>query len=304
MTSRRLGLGIALLLASAAMRGNAQTTSPTTGEHGAHGTGVVADAHAVREFVERARAASSRYVDPATALRDGFQPVGLETPGMGQHWVSAARVFRGGFDVARPAGLQYATIDGHLTLVGVAYIVPLLAGESPPAFPGPHLWHMHAKTIDEENLIADHNAATAAPGPRVGILHVWAWTENPVGPFAPDNWNLPFVRAGLSAPAGVRPATARAVALAGNGAAHFTSIIQRYAQPSARDSTVIADAVAAAAVAARSTLTGSGPSLSVERSAALAATWTALWRHLDERLDPSARGRLTVLRASTDGTPD
>jgi hypothetical protein len=55
---------------------------------------------------------------------------------------------------------------------------------------------------------------------------------------------------------------------------------------------------------ARATLAGSGSTLTVERSAQLAAIWTSLWVKLEARVDSPVRARLAVLKASTDGAPD
>jgi hypothetical protein len=153
--------------------------------------------------------------------------------------------------------------------------------------------------VDEETLIADHDAAIPAQGPRVAILHAWVWTDNPAGVFAPDNWSLPFARAGLVAPSTASPAVARVLALAGGGAAHLSSLARRYGRPAAADSAVIQRAVTDAKEEA-TMVVGSvaGPSLTDRECGALEAIWTRLWERIDTRVHPTVRDRLRPLRES------
>ncbi|MGI8842870.1 MAG: hypothetical protein ACR2HZ_04155, partial [Gemmatimonadaceae bacterium] len=92
------------------------------------------DSAALTAFVAGARQGTAPYRDRSEAVRAGFRRLGPDFPGMGEHWISAARVFEE-FDPARPSMLSYATIAGAPTLIGVVYARALLAGEEPPDTP-------------------------------------------------------------------------------------------------------------------------------------------------------------------------
>jgi hypothetical protein len=57
----------------------------------------------------------------------------------------------------------------------------------------------------------------------VAVLHAWVGVDNPDGPFAAENWTLPWLRAGLVPPAGAPRDAARAVALAAGGDAFYAA---------------------------------------------------------------------------------
>ena len=141
---------------------------------------------------------------------------------MGQHWVQIRRLMDGVADPARPAILTYIFGPGGARLAGVAYARALGPGEPDPGEPGgPENWHFHAGDLVDEATLMDHQGhGSHDAGSRIAVLHAWIWSENPSGMFTPDNWALPYVRAGLPVPAQVNPDASRALAL-GNGSVEF-----------------------------------------------------------------------------------
>lgn len=168
------------------------------------------------DFLNRAREATARYHDRTRAIADGFRPVGPDAPAMGQHWVHPGRVLDGMFDAAHPAGLTYIMRGDRPTLTGVFYVLPLGHGIQAPEEPaGADSWHVHNGNLSDEALLSTHDPAGShhSSGLRIAVLHAWVWVDNPDGPFAPDNWSLPYTRLGL-APPQVTPRSAKAVSLA------------------------------------------------------------------------------------------
>lgn len=254
----------------------------------------------VARFVARARAGTERYRDRAAAIADGYRLIGPDFPGMGEHWIQLALLFSARFDVAHPPVLEYAVIGGRPTLVGVAYALPLLPGESPPDFPSPHAWHDHTATVDEESAVIEQVSSThTSAGARIAMLHAWIWSHNPAGTFTSNNWTLPFRRSGLAFPDGVAPgpSAARALALATGGDAFAVQQLIALGHPDATDSARIASAVARARDRAEAWLVGHRHGALLEPSDldALASIWRALWRDLDG-VRPEVRGRLAGLR--------
>src|SRR5215207_5997704 len=84
----------------------------------------------VAAFVDCARTGTERYRDHASAIADGYRPVGSDFPAMGQHWIRITSLFDGRFDAAKPEVLNYVTVNGRPQLLGVGYAVPLLDGET------------------------------------------------------------------------------------------------------------------------------------------------------------------------------
>ncbi|MGH7461104.1 MAG: hypothetical protein ACREMA_08755 [Longimicrobiales bacterium] len=80
----------------------------------------------------------------ANAVAAGYRRFGNEGPLMGEHWYHPELV-RKPLDLEHPATLQYATINGRRTLVGVAYNVYQRPGEPlPEGFAGSNdHWHVH-----------------------------------------------------------------------------------------------------------------------------------------------------------------
>ena len=234
-------------------------------------------------FIASARAGSVRYRDLDSAIADGFRLVGGDFPGMGEHWVHAGRLMTGMVDPSRPAILSYATIHGRPALVGVAYALPLGAGDPLPSTPR-NAWHAHSGSVDEASFLPRHAGHSAEnPGARIAVLHAWVWLDNPDGPFATDNPALPFARAGLAPKSASAPAL-RALALAYGGVPFYAAAVDRASEPgdtSGRSVMRLLEAAAARARAAVATRTADLPDTE------LATIWGDLWEEI-AALEPRA----------------
>ncbi|GGK19948.1 hypothetical protein GCM10010124_10710 [Pilimelia terevasa] len=130
----------------------------------------------------RLRASTDRYASPRAAVRDGFLPAPtcVELPGsggVGYQYVRPAHVADGVVDALRPEALVYVPTAQGRRLGAVAYLA----------------------TDRDQDLATDGDRPTlfgrAFDGPTPGRdampvhyhLHVWAYTQNPVGIFAPFN---------------------------------------------------------------------------------------------------------------------
>lgn len=249
-------------------------------------------------FLSRARAGSERYRDPSVALADGYYAVGPEAPAMGVHWVQPALFLAGSVDPNRPAILEYATIRGCPTLVGVAYALLLEPGEAPPDFPaGQAAWHSHAGGIEAEALRLTHeDGRTEAAGERVAVLHAWVWIPNPAGPFAPLNWALPYIRAGVD-PAPSPGADARALSLDLGGAAFWEAALARALDANAHDAEVLHRVLAAYAdtVARWRARNSVPPHLTDREREWLRELWERIRSALRSNLDSTKRNTVSML---------
>ena len=184
-----------------------------------------------QDFIAIVREATARYRDRAVAISDGYRPIGPDFPGMGEHWISVPLLLKGEVDPRRPPILEYATLGNEVTLVGAAFAVLLKGGERPPSGAIPVAetdWHYHSGTVSEESFVASHAAGGHQhdSGPAIAVLHVWAWYQNPDGPFATDNWALPFARLGLPVPSSEPSTDAwHAVALAAGGERYYLALL-------------------------------------------------------------------------------
>ncbi len=260
-------------------------------------------ADSLSRFLAVARSSTVKYRDQRAAIADGYAIMGPDFPGMGEHWISMVRVFARDFDAAHPAVLEYATIDGHPTLVGVAYALPLLAGEEPPDFPSTEAWHGHHSTMEEEARVTGPMSEShgGMAGARLAMLHAWVWLDNPAGPWVADNWALPFARAGLAAPADVDASAGRAMSLATGSAGYFTALIEAGTGRSARDSAFIRGVVMGAARAVDAFRAGraSGPVTEAELER-LRAIWSAMWAELLTGASSGARASIAPLAQELD----
>lgn len=186
----------------------------------------------VTALVGQARVTADRFPDLADAVAAGYRAVGPEVPAMGQHWVNAALLYAGRLDLTQPQILEYATIGGRPTLVGVAYAILLGPHETPPddLVPG-HLWHAHGNDLTDESLSDSHAGSGDEDSDRVAVLHVWVPQSNPAGAFAAENWALPFLRAGFEPPAELPEASGRALALGTGALQYFLAQYRLRAQP-------------------------------------------------------------------------
>jgi hypothetical protein len=111
----------------------AWTVLPVQAQH-THRHGAVAGTEMPPELaaeIEAVRRATERYVDHANAIADGYTRFGSDGQLMGGHWFHPDLVQKP-LDLERPSTLQYANIDGRMTLVGVAYTVYRSPGEPFP----------------------------------------------------------------------------------------------------------------------------------------------------------------------------
>lgn len=245
-------------------------------------------------FVETARAATAKYQDRSVAIADGYRQIGSDFPAMGEHWINIGLLFDGKFDPAHPEVLTYVVVSGTPRLLGVAYVLPLLKGESAPDWPvGKDKWHDHFRTLDEETTLPEHHAAGhAGDAPRLTMLHAWIWLPNPAGVFEADNWAIPYFRLGIGTPQDPPEAAAKALALASGGAEYFSASIRAAVPLTAGESKKV-DAVFARSRAAveallrRPSITAATPS----ELESLSAIWTKLWKEIDASVSPRKVGK-------------
>jgi hypothetical protein len=247
------------------------------------------------QFVACARAGTERYRDHAAAVLDGYRAIGRDFPGMGEHWIRVSLVFDGAFDPARPEILNYIVVNGTRRLLGVAYAVPLLEGETPPSSPaGPEAWHDHSRTIEDETVLPHHHTrGSTASLARLSMLHAWLWSPNPDGMFAADNWAIPFLRLNLAPGAEVRTAAAKALALASGGRDYFEMAIDAAARLSPEESHRVRAGMAKAEAAVRQLIPlGKGTTLDEMEHAELNTIWRQLWEKIDAAISDTAREKL------------
>lgn len=248
-------------------------------------------------FVACARAGTERYRDQAMAVLDGYRRVGSDFPGMGEHWIRMALVFDGTIDARQPEVLTYVVVDGMPRLLGVAYLVPLLAGEQPPDQPiGRGAWHDHSRTLEDETVLPMHHAPDSGEGARLAMLHAWIWSPNPAGMFAADNWAIPFIRLGLTPDLSQAGAVAKALSLAAGGRAYVERAIDAAAQPTRGERQQVATALDRAEVLVTA-IARRLPGSAVDAVAAtkLTSAWAGLWLAIDAALGTKARSRLSAL---------
>ena len=133
-------------------------------------------------LLEEVRRATAHFQDVGVATSGGYAPFlgcvsGPQEGAMGVHYVNGDLVGDGEIDGARPEALIYEPGRDGLRLVGVEYIVIAAAWDArhktPPTLMG-QVFH--------------YNTAPNRYGiPAFYALHVWAWRDNPSGPFA--DWN-------------------------------------------------------------------------------------------------------------------
>lgn len=259
-------------------------------------------ADSIARFVARAREATRRFQDRAAAIEAGYRRIGPDFPGMGEHWISIGLLFRASFDAAHPAVLEYIDSAGTPRLVGVAYVLPLLPGESPPEFPARHAWHSHTRSVDEESAIIAQMSSVHGDddASRLAMLHAWIWLDGADSIFVADNWELPFLRLGMEPPRGdIPPAAARALSLAAGGDAFYKWIYER-ALSSATDSAAITLAVDDARREVEALLAGRdgalGSKIRPDELRALACIWAALWERLERELPAESYRALSEMQ--------
>ena len=162
-----------LAAVSALLIGGAQRTAHTAGFL----AGRTSAASGINSELARARAATSKYHDVATAEAEGYVSINFCEPGEGCHWLKPSLV-DSNFDPEQPEILLYAPGPGNsgLRLVAVEYIVPLTLslGAPPEGFTGnSDLWREDTE------------------GAGLWELTAWIWMSNPNGIFEQHNPKAP-----------------------------------------------------------------------------------------------------------------
>src|SRR5262245_24461776 len=249
-------------------------------------------------FVDCARAATEKYRDRSVAIADGYRRIGRDFPAMGEHWIRISLLFDGTFDASHPEVLNYVAVEGKPRLVGVAYALPLLAGETVPQRPaGSHAWHDHFRTIDEETASPHHHTpGHAREGARLAMLHAWIWLDNPDGMFAADNWAIPFLRAGYRYAPGTPPAAARGLSLITGGRDYVEMSIQASGVDDADAQRVVKESMDDACVSVLSVVERVGAAgIGEADTDRLAAIWIDMWKRIDAALPEKTRRKLAEL---------
>jgi hypothetical protein len=251
---------------------------------------------AAEQFLADARAGTARYHDRRAAIADGYRKLGPAFPGMGEHWVHPGPIVNGRLDARTPSVLGYADIDGVPTLIGLAYAVPVLPGGTPPATPmGSAIWHEHSDAVDDETLLLVHGDAAAGDTtrPRLAMFHAWTSLDNPDGPFAQNNWALPFAQLGLTPPPAVSAAAAQAASLLTVGEAYWLKLLDALVQPTSAERRALQTAVGRAGervTSWRESLEHS--TVMPDGAALLERIWVDLWDDLENAVTGDARTRL------------
>jgi hypothetical protein len=249
------------------------------------------DDHSVTAFIESARAATSKYKDRSVAIAEGYRQIGSDFPAMGEHWINIGLLFDGKFDPEHPEVLTYVVVSGKPQLLGVAYVLPLLQGESAPDWPvGKEKWHDHFRTLEDETELPQHHApGNAGDAPRMTMLHAWIWLANPAGMFAADNWAVPYFRLGIEPAENAPDAAAKALSLVSGGADYYSASIRAAAPLTSAERKKIDAAVARSRVAVEALLRDSTIVPTTSELETLAAVWTGLWKEIDSSVGPHAR---------------
>ncbi|MGR8924495.1 hypothetical protein ACU8MB_12195 [Rhizobium leguminosarum] len=123
---------------------------------------------------EQVREANARFRDVNQAVKEGYSPIpctsGIDGGAMGIHYVSADLIKDEAIDLSRPEAVMYEPDEhGKMKLVAVEYITT----KGPANLGG--------------QLFSFTNAPNRYDLPAFYELHVWAWKNNPKGPFADMN---------------------------------------------------------------------------------------------------------------------
>jgi hypothetical protein len=139
-----------------------------------------------RALIRSIEASVQSLSTPRAAREAGFRPTLGNIPTMGVHWVHSGRMGEG-LDIRRPDHLLFAPVDGEDRLVGVAFAFTDVVGTEVPVPFESELaaWHDHPEF--------------ARPGQSLHMLHVW-FVPSSGGPFAGNNFWLPFRGAGIEPP--------------------------------------------------------------------------------------------------------
>jgi len=264
---------------------------------------VSAQQHASHEreaFLEEAAAAAERYSDRREAIADGFRRIGPDFPGMGVHWIHTSRIVGGELRGDRPAVLCYVQIDGKPTLVGLAYTLPLAAGESPPLEPfGVEVWHDHSGQVTEESLLLNHPSSATASDPtfRLSMVHVWLPLANPDGLLVQNNWAIPYLRAGMEPPESPEAGPARGLSLGSSGVDYYRELLYWAAEMEPSERAIVDAVLERHARRVDAWIASHGEGWQEADLAELESIWDDLWGDLERELDPDVYERIIPLRA-------
>jgi hypothetical protein len=185
--------------------------------------GAWSGAEALDSLTMMAARLTARYADRRVAVADGYRRLGVDFPGMGEHWLNPSALLRDTIDPARPALLMFATIGGKPQLLGVGFVTRT-RGDSAANVPGwPDAWHEHSGLVSDESGAAP--SRSGEDGTHIWVMHAWTGLENPAGRYAPDNWNLPFARLNMAPPPGTDADVGRALALISGGDAYLSAVL-------------------------------------------------------------------------------
>jgi hypothetical protein len=248
-------------------------------------------------FTECARAGTQKYQDQRIAIADGYQRIGRDFPAMGEHWINTTLLFDGKLDAAHPEVLTYITVGGRARLLGVAYAVPLLPGESTPPWPSAEAdWHDHFRTLDDETLVRQHDATHNhhASLPRISMLHAWIWLDNPDGVFATENWSIPYLRLSLVPPNPATPEASKAISMPVGGTDFFLMSIEAAAQLSRSDRKTILSAFQGTEGKVHAFLSSRAATaaLTQEDLSYLSGLWTNMWTTINASVRRQTRLQL------------
>jgi hypothetical protein len=272
--------------------GAQRASSPMTMPHSQTMPVSTAYPDSLTEFAAKAHPSVEAFRDRNAAIAAGYRRVGMDFPSMGEHWLNTSVLFQGRFDIAKPAMLSYATIEGRPVLTGVVYALLLKPGELPPRVPGGRgVWHDHSGTLDSESALpVHHGGMTDTSAIRFVVLHAWVGIPNPAGLFEADNWALPYARAGIPIPDPVSIGAARALSLLSGGKTYYIALAEaegatRAAVAPALDSC----ASVAAPIAERIRVKGRSDNADV---AALEDAWRVALHRIAREAGTSAAARL------------
>jgi hypothetical protein len=204
------------------------TSGPMPAPHSQTTLVPTAYSDSLTEFAALARPSAEAFRDRSAAVAAGYRRVGMDFPSMGEHWLNTSLLFLGRFDIAKPAMLSYATIEGRPVLTGVVYALLLKPGELPPPVPGGRgMWHDHSGTLDAESALPVHHGGKSdTSATRFVVLHAWVGVPNPAGLFEADNWALPYARSGVPIPDPMSIGAARALSLLSGAKAYYIALAE------------------------------------------------------------------------------
>jgi hypothetical protein len=256
--------------------------------------GSQAQAPEAEAFLQEVQASLGRFEDPGEAILSGYRPLGPDFPGMGEHWVNGPRALAGPLDPSRPAVLTYLESAGDRILTGAAFVTVLAPEDPPLAFPFPGAWHDHSGSVDEETLaLSPASALHPRPNePRIAMLHVWTHLANPHGPFAQDNWAVPFVRLGLPVPDAPSAEAGKALFLASDGDLYYHRLVATLATLTPEEDRAVAAVMARGRRRVEGLLNVNTSRLAPveddELLDRLEGIWHTLWLELSAQIGPEA----------------